>query len=210
MTGRDQTCKFNGFTKKTCRYTFVQSTVDFLDAFIHLGITNMNHDTEFKSLESFVVHLYIRNKVPPFVADSSELRWYYISKKQSESQTMSPNSGTLYQKLLRAHYTSLQWKSDHIPSPQLPDPKDHGWKWDNQHQLYDAIMTTLPPAPESIIELTECGCKTGCNTNRCKCLKNGGLKCTKMCKCYNCENVESEDFLNLRDHVIEENTEFES
>ena len=31
-----------------------------------------------------------------------------------------------------------------------------------------------------------------------------------MCKCYNCKNVESEDFLNLRDHVIEENTEFES
>ena len=71
-------------------------------------------------------------------------------------------------------------------------------------------MTTLPAAPESITERTECGCKTGWNTNRCKCLKNGELKCTEMCKCYNCENVESEDFLNLRDYVIEENTEFES
>ena len=70
--------------------------------------------------------------------------------------------------------------------------------------MYDAIMTTLPPAPESVIELTLCGCKTGCNTNRCKCLKNGGLKCTGMRKCYNYENVESDDFLNLRDHVIEE------
>ena len=39
-----------------------------------------------------------------------------------------------------------------------------------------------------------------------------------MCQCYNCENVESDDFLNLRDYVIEGefenwiwkmNTEFE-
>ena len=88
----------------------------------------MNHDTDFKSLESVVIHLYIRNKVPLGVADLSELRWYYFSKNQSESQKMSPTSGTLYQKLLRAHYTSLQWKSAHIPSLQLPDPKDHGWK----------------------------------------------------------------------------------
>ena len=163
----------------------------------------------FKLLESFAVHLYSRNKVPPGVGDLSELRWYCFSKNQSESQKMPPTSGTLYQKVLRAHYTSLQWKSAHIPSPQLPDPEDYGWNWDSQHH-HDAIMTTLPPAPGSILELTVCGCKTGCNTNRYKCLKNGGWKCIEMCKCYNCENVESEDFLILRDHAIEENIEFES
>ena len=92
----------------------------------------------------------------------------------------------------------------------MPDPEVYGWKWDNPNQMYYAIMTTLPPTAESIIELTVCGCSIGFNSNRCKCLKNGGLKCTEMCKCYNCKNVESEDFLNLRDHVIEENTEFES
>ena len=123
---------------------------------------------------------------------------------------MPPISGKLYQKVLRVHYTSLEWNSPHIPSPQLPHPEDYGWKWDNQHQMYDAIMPTLLPAPEFIIKLTVCRCKTGCNTNWFKCLKNGELKCTEMCKCYNCKNVESDDFLNLRDHVIEEHTEFES
>ena len=204
MTGSDQTGKFNGFTKKTCWDTFIQSTDDILDAFIHLGTTDMNHDTDFKSLESFVVHLYSRNRVAPGLADSSELRWNYFFKNQSESQKMPPSSGTLCQKALRAHNTSLQQKSARIPSPQLPYPEDYGCKWDNQHQMYDAIMTTLPPAPESVIELTLCGCKTGCNTNRCKCLKNGGVKCIEMRKCYNYENVESDEFLNLRDHVIEE------
>ena len=36
------------------------------------------------------------------------------------------SAGTLYQKVLRAHYTSLQWNSAHIPSPQFSDPEDYG------------------------------------------------------------------------------------
>ena len=77
--------------------------------------------------------------------------------------------------------------------------------------MYDATKTTLQPEPESIIDMTVCGCKAGCNTNWCKCLTNGRLKCTEMWKCYNCENVEPEDYVSLYDHVIiEENTEFES
>ena len=90
MTGCYQTGKFNGFTKKTCKDTLVQPADDILDAFIRLGSTDMNHDTEFRSLESFVVHLYSRNKVTPGVADLSELRWYYFSKNQSESQKIPP------------------------------------------------------------------------------------------------------------------------
>ena len=70
---------------------------------------------------------------------------------------MPPTSGTRYQKILRTHYTSLQWKSAHVLSPELPDPEDYGWKWDNQHQMYDAIMAIVPPTPESIIEMTVCG-----------------------------------------------------
>ena len=54
MNGNDQTGKFNGFTKKTCWDTFVQSTADILDTFIHLGTTDMSHETDFKSLESII------------------------------------------------------------------------------------------------------------------------------------------------------------
>ena len=83
----------------------------------------------------------------------------------NRNSKMPPISGKLYQKVLRVHYTPLEWNSPHIPSPQLPHPEDYGWKWDNQHQMYDAIMPTLLPAPEFIIKLTVCRCKTGCNTN---------------------------------------------
>ena len=37
---------------------------------------------------------------------------------------------------------------------------------------------------------TVCGCETGCNTNRCICLKNGGLKCKEMSKRENVRHVQ--------------------
>ena len=69
------------------------------------------------------------------------------------------------------------------------------------NMMYDAIMPTLAPGPESITELTVCRCKTVCNTNW----------CLKMFKKWRNDvyrngqvlHVESED---LRDHVIEQFT----
>ena len=52
-------------------------------------------------------------------------------------------------------------------------------------------MTTNPPAPDSIMELISCGCKTGCQTDRCRCRKNE-LLCTEMCRCKNCEYTDIE------------------
>ena len=81
-------------------------------------------------------------------------------------------------------HTTRRFNGSHLtsPSPSLPDPEDYGWKWDSKNSLYEAIMTTLPPAPETIIHLTVCQCKTTCITNRCKCRKSG-LKCSEMCQC---------------------------
>ena len=76
-------------------------------------------------------------------------------------------------------------------------------------QLYNAVVTKFLQTPESLIKLTICGCKTGCNTTRRKYQKNGGLKCTEMRKCENCENVELEDLLNPHDHDLKKNKEHE-
>jgi len=44
-------------------------------------------------------------------------------------------------------------------------------------------MTSMPPAPEAIIQLVKCACiKTRCSTNRCNCRK-AELKYTNMCSC---------------------------
>ena len=57
---------------------------------------------------------------------------------------------------------------------------------------YEEVRTTLLPAPESIIHLTVCHCKTRCVTKRCKCRKNR-LKCLEMCQCLKCENDGSDE-----------------
>ena len=41
--------------------------------------------------------------------------------------------------------------------------------------------TTIPDASEST-ELIKCGCKTDCQTARCKCAKSE-LPCTQLCRC---------------------------
>ena len=74
----------------------------------------------------------------------------------------------------------------------LPNPLGYGWEMIND--TIAPIMTDELPAPLALIELSVCGCKATCNSNRCKCFKNK-LNCTDMCKCTNCENdgVDNED-----------------
>ena len=91
--------------------------------------------------------------------------------------------------LMRSHFTALQWKFSLIPSPELPDPNEYGWKWDETKEIFELVMTTNPPVPDSIMELISCGCKTGCQMGRCWCRKNE-LLCAKMCRCKDCENTD--------------------
>ena len=44
-------------------------------------------------------------------------------------------------------------------------------------RCFDAILTDEPPAPEAVIEMSLCKCKTGCSTMWCKCKKNCVQKC---------------------------------
>ena len=61
-------------------------------------------------------------------------------------------------------------------------------------------LAELPPAPEAILQLVQCGCsKERCSTNRCQCRK-AGLNCTDLCNCSDngetCDNdVQEEDVL---------------
>ena len=107
---------------------------------------------------------------------------------QSISTKMRACHVPFWQKVLRANFTATRWKSSHVARPILDDPKKHGWYWNQQNGAYSPVMTTLIPAPESVVELSICGCKTGCKSLRCMCKKNDFV-CTEMCLCKVCENV---------------------
>ncbi len=42
------------------------------------------------------------------------------------------------------------------------------------------IATDQQPAPNHLLQLVRCGCKTDCASKRCTCKKHG-LECTVMC-----------------------------
>ena len=95
-----------------------------------------------------------------------------FSKQQLDSQKLPPTNKAFRKKVIEAHYTALHW-NHHLSSPSLPDPGDNGWKWDSTNSLCEPATPTLPPAPETIIDLIVYNCKTSCVSLRCKRRKSG-------------------------------------
>lgn len=86
----------------------------------------------------------------------------------------------------RAHFQTVLWRNPGSDPSQL-NPEDFGWKKDAINKsLYP---TTLPenskPAPDFILEIIRCGCKSQplCSTKRCSC-RDKGLPCTMFCACF--------------------------
>ena len=144
------------------------------------------------------MQLYRRHKIPPNIHDLAALKWYKFSKQQLDLQKLPPISEAFLQKVIRAHYTAIQWKSPYLPSPSLPGPGEYGWKWDSTNSLYKAVTTTLSPALEKIIHLTVCNCKTSCVFLRCKCRKSG-LNCSELCRFDDCHNDDKDEFVKAVD-----------
>ena len=72
----------------------------------------------------------------------------------------------------------------------IPPPGCHGWRIvDGELKI---VWMTSPPAPDSILEFIHCGCKTGCETQRCSC-KKAMMRCTDICTCAGCMNAEFDD-----------------
>ena len=87
------------------------------------------------------------------------------------------------------YYQIAEWKGDitHL------EPTEWGWKLVNGK--LQPITTHLPPGPDELLQFVKCGCKTGCSTQRCSCVKHG-LDCTSTCsecKGLSCDNSQPVD-----------------
>lgn len=76
------------------------------------------------------------------------------------------------------------------------EPTDWGWALlDNR---FIPIKTEKPPAPENLLKIIKCNCKTNCDSRRCTCRKHG-LECTLGCgecrgiDCTNASTISEED-----------------
>ena len=131
----DQTGKFHGYRKKSFQQTPLRSP-DVLDTFGRLG-----------------------NDEPPIKTNLTKFE-KLVLKKKNKLILCTLTLVALKKKVSRAHYITIQQKSANINWPSLPDPNDYGWLFNGKDQVFEPVMTSLAPAPESIIHLTVCNCKT--------------------------------------------------
>ena len=91
-----------------------------------------------------------------------------------QPQTLPPTSAATKYHSLRVYHQVQVWKGNEVAVP----PEQWGWKVVNG--LMVPVLSDLPPAPQELLEVIRCSCKTGCHTVRCTCKKNG-MECTVAC-----------------------------
>ncbi|KAG1676992.1 Transient receptor potential-gamma protein [Nymphon striatum] len=120
----------------------------------------------------------------------------FAQKSKDGQGQLPPTLGSLVPHTARAYHMALIWKTSKEPCPQFPPPTDYFWELVDG-RLKPVYCTNLP-APETLLELRKCSCKTGCTKNSCGCKKNN-LKCTDMCGCGElCQNIYHESTLDER------------
>ena len=107
--------------------------------------------------------------------------------KKFDLATLPPTSAAARQHSFRVYHQVQQWRGVAL------NPTDWGWR------LKDGRLTPLPtlrePAPESLLHLITCNCRSGCERN-CEC-RRSGLPCTSMCGLcagHGCSNHDTSDY----------------
>ncbi|KAK6167815.1 hypothetical protein SNE40_021754 [Patella caerulea] len=153
---------------------------------------NICHDQKLSEntrsrLEEFVCSAYSPKGI--HISRIPELRRYLFCKYMAESDRLPPTVGALSQHILRAQIQGRVWGQACIPQQERLDPMLHGYYKLDDMKLQPKT-TDLPSAPEAIVEMVRCQCKSNCTSNRCSC-KRKNLPCTDLCLCStNCDNDE--------------------
>ena len=135
-------------------------------------------DSNRKLLNRFVVKLYDVN----YECDDVNLaRKKLFSSKGKTLENIPPTADALMQHFLRAVYQAGHvWSQSLISNPHLPNPTD--WGWQKVGDCLSPVWMTIPDAAKCCPELKRCGCKSGCITERCRCVKDN-IQCSALCAC---------------------------
>lgn len=158
----------------------------YLDRFTSLGSTLTG---ELPTFQEFVCELYGHKDT----CDVNGVRFLIFKGGKFSEESLPPTEDSLSLHVKRANYQAYIWRNATTAMLNLPSATDNGWQLNGG---YLAITwMSIPIAPDSLLSFINCGCKLGCNTNRCNC-KKASLKCTDLCKCEGCRNpfnVENEE-----------------
>ena len=89
-----------------------------------------------------------------------------------------------------APFQTALWKAAGMSSPPHLDPLQYGWEMNGSELRPVYTPSGQLAAPDEVLNLVSCGCKTGCRTALCSCVKFT-LPCSEFCKCMgqvSCQN----------------------
>ena len=102
---------------------------------------------------------------------------------------------------LKVYHQVQSW----MGRPIVLDPTEWGWKVVNGCMIQQTMDTD--PAPQDLLDVIRCSCKTGCDSFRCSCRKND-LECTLACGecCGVCSNmslnnIDSEEEVDIAENL---------
>ena len=111
------------------------------------------------------------------------------SHSKMQLAALQPTSAAAKQHSMRAYHQVQHWLGCDLP------PTD--WGWDLVNGNLHPVLTSQPPAPDSLLNLISCNCKCGCERG-CGC-KKAGLKCSLLCgncRGSGCSNSETPEVVN--------------
>ena len=178
LTGCDTVSAFVGRGKKTC-WEVWNKFPEITDIFVELFHTPIYiSDFCLARLQRFVIMLYDCNC--HYEAVNVACKKLFANKGKT-IDNIPPTLDALTQHLRRTVYQAgYIWSQCLSTRPKLPSPSD--WGWQMVDGSWRPLWMTIPDAASCCPELKRCGCKTGCMTKRCKCVKDN-IPCTALCSC---------------------------
>ena len=142
------------------------------------------------------------------VTDSlASLRYKSLGKKVinaksfiSPEQLPPTESATMYHSQ-RVYYQMMVWTG----MAKEMNPVDWGWKLEDNE--YVPTMTDKAAAPENLLNMVHCNCKTSCRTQRCSC-RRYGLPCMPACGSCQLENCDNPNNQALDEEESDDETYF--
>ena len=202
FTGADNIGKFSGIAKTRWFQQYMKADVNLPRALMKLPMEGDLTQEVKDELAKFVCLRYCPKGI--CITSIPDLRWHLFCKQLAESNKVPPTLGALEEHIKRVRLQSRVWFQATIMQQQPFEPLNFGYYKNTDGQILP-VTTKVLPAPQAIIELVRCKCKTDCSTLRCSCRKNN-LPCTELCSCdTECTNDEDSNIGNDTDSDDDDN-----
>ena len=179
LTGCDCTSSFAGKGKGEAWKLFVAHVHDYR-MLKHIGDSIEFSEEVEKDAAKFICSFYDKYGL---VEDGNmnEL-CYKLFTMPGKEKLLPPTDDSFHQHMEWVNYTGYLWK--HALDVEFNVPSPVGYGWELEDGMLNLIYMTKDSAPNSLVELVKCGCKSACSRTSCSCRKSK-VPCTLFCKCSN-------------------------